>query len=505
VLALLVATSIGVLLVANTAYAANFVVNRTGDAPDANINNAACDSNVSQRGNQCTLRAAIQEANDTAGADQIRFNIVSAASVKTISPTSALPTVTEQVTINGYTQPGASPNTLATGNDAVLKVQLNGTNAGTGPNANGLVIEASNSTVRGLVINRFDSRGIVVEGFNTTGNRVQGTFIGTNAGGTSALGNEDGVDIQQADDTTVGGTASGSRNVISSNRDAGIQIVSDSGAGNEVLGNYIGTNKNGTSDLGNSGEGVHISDARNSTVGGTVSGARNVISGNNRQGVLIQTLFDNPTGNKIEGNFVGTSAAGTAALGNGLDGVQIAGAADNTVGGTASGAANRIAHNGEDGVSVSTTSKGNRALSNVIFSNTGLGIDLGANGVTNNDTDDPDTGANNLQNFPVITSAIRSNTTRFTTISGTLNSNPSRNDILIQCFVAAPDPLGHGEGQIPIAQATTSTNANGDGSFACVSPVPQAGQLVTATATVRRQFVGDTSEFSENVGVVPGP
>ena len=122
-----------------------------------------------------------------------------------------------------------------------------------------------------MVINRFDSRGIVVEGFNTTGNRVQG--------------------------------------------------------------NFIGTNKNGTPDLGNSGEGVHISDARNSTVGGTVSGARNVIYGNNRQGVLIQTLFDNPTGNKIEGNFVGTSAAGTAALGNGLDGVQIAGAADNTVGG----------------------------------------------------------------------------------------------------------------------------------------------------------------------------
>jgi hypothetical protein len=184
------------------------------------------------------------------------------------------------------------------------------------------------------------------------------------------------------------------------------------------------------------------------------------------------------------------------------------GAFDNTIGGTVSGAANRIAHNGEDGVSVSTTSKGNRALSNVIFSNTGLGIDLGANGVTNNDTDDPDTGANNLQNFPVITSAIRTNTTRFTTISGTLNSNPSRNDILIQCFVAAPDPSGHGEGQIPIAQATTSTNANGDGSFACVSPVPQAGQLVTATntsGTASGTSIGDTSEFSQNFGVTLVP
>lgn len=92
-----------------------------------------------------------------------------------------------------------------------------------------------------------------------------------------------------------------------------------------------------------------------------------------------------------------------------------------------------------------------------------------------------------------------------TTISGTLNSNPSRNDFLIQCFVAVPDPSGHGEGQIPVDQTTASTNANGDGSFACVSPVPQPGQTVTATVTARRQFVGDTSEFSLNRTVIPVP
>jgi hypothetical protein len=510
---MLVAASIGVLVAANPAYAANFIVNRNGDAPDANINNAACDSNASQRGNQCTLRAAIQESNDTAGADQIRFNIVSAASVKTVSPTSALPTITEQVTINGYTQSGASPNTLATGNNAVLKVQLNGANAGTGPNANGLVIEASNSTVRGLVINRFDSRGIVVEGFNTTGNRVQGNFVGTNAAGTSALGNEDGVDIQQADNTTIGGTSSGARNVISGNRDAGIQIVSDSATGNEVLGNYIGTDENGTSDLGNSGEGVHISDARNSTVGGTTAGARNVISGNNLHGVQIQALFFNPTGNKIEGNFIGTNASGTTALGNGGDGVQVAGADDNTVGGTANGAGNRIAHNGAAGVRVIVNgafgdegATGNRVLSNSIFSNAGLGIDLGANGITANDNDDLDAGANNLQNFPVITSATRSNTTGLTTISGTFNSTPSRNNFFIQCFVALPDPSGHGEGLIPAGEDDdVATDDNGDGSFTCGSFVPQPGQTVTATATALRQFVGDTSEFSQIVGVTPVP
>jgi hypothetical protein len=491
--------------------ATTFTVNKTGDASDRRITDAVCDSSRN-RGNQCTLRAAIEEANDTDGADTIRFNIVSNASVKTISPASALPTIEEALTINGYSQSGASPNTRAVGNNAVIKIQLNGANAGTGPDANGLVIRANDSTIKGLVINRFDSRGIVVEGFNTTGNKVEGNFVGTNAAGTAALGNEDGVDIQQADDTTVGGTASGARNVISGNRDAGIQIVSDSAMGNEVLGNYIGTDKNGTADLGNSGEGVHISDARNSTVGGTEPGARNVISGNNLQGVLIQALFSNPTGNKVEGNFIGTNAAGTGALGNGLEGVEIAGADDNTVGGTVAGAGNRIANNGAAGVSVIVNgafgdegAAGNRVLSNSIFANTGLGIDLGATGTTANDDDDPDTGANNLQNFPVITSAIRSNTTQFTTITGTLNSDPSRS-FRIQCFVAVPDPSGFGEGLIPAGEDTTvTTNSGGDASFSCASPVPQPGQAVTTTATSQRQFVGDTSEYSRNVGVVPVP
>jgi hypothetical protein len=493
-----------------------FTVNKIGDAGDRTIN-GVCDSSR-LRGIQCTLRAAIDESNGTSGTDTIRFNIGGTNSVKTIFPASPLPDITEALTINGYTQSGASPNTRAVGNDAVIKIQLNGTNAGTGPDANGLVIRANDSTIRGLAINRFDSRGIVVEGFNTTGNEVLGNFIGTNAAGTSAPGNGDGVDIQQADDTTIGGTANGARNIISGNRDAGIQIVSDSATGNEVLGNYIGTDKNGTSDLGNSGEGVHISDARESTIGGTASGARNVISGNNLQGVLIQSLFDNPTGNKVEGNFIGTSASGTVALGNGLDGVQVAGADDNTVGGTADGAENRIANNGAAGVSVIVNgafgvegAAGNRVLGNSIFANTGLGIDLGANATTANDTDDPDTGANNLQNFPKDLVAFRSNRTTLTTITGTLDSIPSTptnpQSFTIECFVAGPgpfaalDPSGHGEGQLPAGEDTTvTTDTNGNYSFSCVSPVPQAGQAVTATAT--NTATGDTSEFSQNVGVV---
>ncbi len=128
VLALLVVASIGVLLLAvNPAHAATFTVNRTGDEsePGANRGDGVCDALRSTAGNQCSLRAAIQEANannnDATVVDLIGFNIGGAANVKTISPGSALPTITEALTINGYTQSGASANTLAEGNDAVLK------------------------------------------------------------------------------------------------------------------------------------------------------------------------------------------------------------------------------------------------------------------------------------------------------------------------------------------------------------------------------------------------
>lgn len=90
-----------VLLAPRPAYAATFTVNQTGDASDRNTNNSVCDVS-SKRGNQCTLRAAIQEANDTPGGDTINFNIGGTASVKTISPTRALPIIREGVHIDGY-------------------------------------------------------------------------------------------------------------------------------------------------------------------------------------------------------------------------------------------------------------------------------------------------------------------------------------------------------------------------------------------------------------------
>ena len=345
--------------------ATTFTVNSTGNAKDININNSVCDSS-SNTGIQCTLRAAIQESNDTSGADTIDFNIGGTTSVKTIKPASPLPAIKETVTIDGYSQSGSSENTLAEGNDAVLKIQLNGIDAGS---ANGLVIQAPDSTVKGLVINRFAGNGILLSGSGATGNKVEGNFIGTNAGGSAALGNgDDGVDVFGADNNTIGGTATAARNLISGNGGDGVQVVGGLGTtGNEVLGNYIGTDKNGTSALGNSEEGVLMFGVSDNTVGGTTAVARNVISGNLEDGIQISgnASIGVATGNEVLGNFIGTKANGTEALGNVQDGVDIFDARVNAVGGTTDGARNIISGNQDDGVEIS----GNLATDNEVLGN----------------------------------------------------------------------------------------------------------------------------------------
>jgi hypothetical protein len=358
--------------------------------------------------------------------------------------------------------------------------------------------------------------GVGISGNLATDNQVQGNLVGTDENGTADLGNgNDGVEISSgADDNTVGGTVTGARNVISGNGDDGVEIIGGLLAtGNEVQGNLIGTNITGNAALGNSGDGVDINQAEANTIGGTVTAARNVISANVGDGVVI--FGTDAADNKVQGNFIGTDVSGNAPLGN-SDGVVISSGNGSTIGSAIGGTAggNLIAHNRQDGVIVfGGAAVGNRVLSNSIFSNGEIGIDLVSDEVTANDTDDPDSPSSNnhRQNFPVITSATRSNTTNLTTISGTLNSNPNQT-FIVQCFVALPDPSGHGEGQILTGTDTTvATNAGGDASFTCpATPIPQPGQAVTATATntsgtASGTSIGDTSEFSRNVGVVAVP
>ncbi|MEG4630803.1 SdrD B-like domain-containing protein [Microcoleus sp. AR_TQ3_B6] len=618
-----------------------------------------------------SLRDAINQANTVAGADIINFAIPGAG-VQTITPQTSLPVITQAVTIDGTSQ----------GIAATPLIQLDGTNAGATSTA--IFITGSGSTIRGLAINRFRGSGIFIAGNAATGNAVLGNYIGTDVNGTADLGNGgNGVVVDNAAGNRIGGTAAGDRNIISGNDAFGVLInaagstgntvlgniigtnaagtaalpnaltgvqisggsnnivggttvadrnlISGNGSagvfidgatatGNTVVGNFIGTDINGTADLGNVGNGAAILNAPNNTIGGNTAGARNIISGNNAFGVLIQNIpatSNAATGNKVLGNYIGTDVNGTADLGNTLTGVLVQDAAGNTIGGTAAGDRNIISGNdgfgvqilnanatlnsvlgnyigtnaagtaalpntigvvvdkapsntiggsvagagniisgnsnpsaglgvqitgasatgntlrgnfigvaangtsplGNSSIGVQITAAasnnaiggtaagegniianngnigvavasgtGNRIQNNSIFANLGLGIDLGENGPTANDMGDADIGANNLQNTPVLTIATASGGS--VTVAGTYNSIASTT-FTLQIF--ANNPPGT-QGQTLIASIPVTTDAAGNATFNQTFPAAvTAGQLITATAT---DPAGNTSEFS---------
>jgi FG-GAP-like repeat/Calx-beta domain/Carboxypeptidase regulatory-like domain/FG-GAP repeat len=197
-------------------------------------------------------------------------------------------------------------------------------------------------------------------------------------------------------------------------------------------------------------------------------------------------------GNTIAGCYIGTNAAGTAAASNGGAGIQALGSANNQIGGSSAGDGNIIAFNGSHGVGVNSGGTGNRILSNSIHDNGTLGIDLNEDGVTGNDAGDTDTGANTLQNSPVLTTASSFGVN--TIVQGTLNSTANM-QFTIE-FFANPgcDPSGNGEGQVFLSSIQVTTDASGNVSFNPTLPsTTTAGQTVTATAT---DPSGNTSEFS---------
>jgi hypothetical protein len=320
-----------------------------------------------------TLRQAIVDANTAntgtaANPDLIQFNVPitdpgyqSGPGVFFIKPLSGLPTITDTVDLNGYTQPEASPNTLVIGDNAVLKIVLDGSLAGA---VEGLVIEGGNSKVRGLAVDNFAyGSGIVLSG---SGNHlVVGNFIGTDVTGASAAANNNGI-YTTGPSNTIGGTAPADRNIISGNSsglpdsadgrnkpsDCGIDLHS---SGNLIQGNYIGTDKSGMAALANGGFNigggvVDGSTSANQTIGGTAPGAGNLISGNTGTGIFL----GNDSFCLVIGNLIGTNATGTAALGNGgpfLGGIELWGNY-NTIGGTTPGARNIISGNDIYGISI---------------------------------------------------------------------------------------------------------------------------------------------------------
>jgi trimeric autotransporter adhesin len=317
-------------------------VNLTSDEPDANTADNVCDADLVTNGAQCTLRAAIEQANAYAGmdADLIRFGIPGNG-VHRIAPSAYLPNITGPTVIDGYTQPGASVNELrlGRGDNAEIRIELNGRKLDQ-LNGNGLRFGtgSSGSAVKGLCINRF-ATGLVLESPTT----VAGNFIGTDATGTRDRGNTfDGIFASLLGVRTIGGPDPAARNVISANGRAG--IVSNAQA--TVQGNYIGTASDGVSPLGN------------------------------------RTNPDADAAVVISSNSINSVVGG---LGN---------------------AANVIAFNGGKGIALINSNTVAQLRHNRIFGNDRLAIDLGDDGRSPNDPDDADAGPNRLLNFPVLKGAV---------------------------------------------------------------------------------------------------
>ncbi len=505
-----------------------FLVNVSDDVDDG-----TCDAI------HCSFREAILAANAVAGTDTIAFNLPAGDTV--IVPLTDLPAVTDPVTVDGETQPGA---------DCVAWrpiVEIDGSSAG----PVGLVLQVP-ATVRGLVLHGFPSSalgvfggssqiecnfigtdvsgtiavgngavGINVQGDGNViggtapgagnlisgnpssgiriepgnGNRIEGNRIGTDLTGTVALANRHGITIQRnASDNLVGGTNAAARNLISGNQGLGVNF-NIGASGNRVEGNYIGTDLSGSFGIPNI-EGVLIQGGSNSTlIGGSAPGAGNLISGN---GTGVRIRDPSSDNNRVEGNLIGTDASGNDPLGNGL-GIFIQ-ASSNVVGGLDPAGANLVAFNFL-GVAVGTGA-GNSLLGNAIHSNESLGIDLAPGGPTANDAGDTDAGANGLQNFPELTSATLDSGE--VTVTATLDST-AVTDFRIEIFantVCNGDTAGQssdsepfGEAELFLGALTVTTGATGNADIATNLALPfGAGLVITTTATNLAN--GETSEIS---------
>jgi CSLREA domain-containing protein len=555
-------------------------VNSTADTGDKNPGDGKCNTGTTLAGgvDECTLRAAIEEANAQSKASTITFDLPGSG-IETIAPAAALPAVTTPVTIDATTQPGYSS---ASGKPLI---ELNGSPAGL---SIGLQVSAPDTTIAGLAIYGFKSYGIrvsapravirsdfigtdasgtmaprqggfgvlvlgpgatirgnLISGYtnqvsdnidvtdaggisiDTTGTVVQGNLIGTNVDGTAALGNWRGILVDvHASATTIGGTTPAARNTIASGKNTqglganagGIVIL---GSHNVVEGNYIGTDRGAVTKLGM--DMVQV-EGTNNTIGGLTPGAGNVIAG---QVELRSNGTAHSRVNRVLGNLIGTQKDGQHRLldggfGTTGGGVALVGANDNLI------SSNTVAFSRNFGVAVEQ-SEDNKIFTNKIFENVGtgvdvtgdgssgdsirknsihdngrLGIDLGGDGVTKNDQGDSDKGPNSLQNYP---DKLRvTQTAGGIQVTGFLSeptSQAGRTYTIDLYSNPTCDPSGFGEGERFLGTLEEKAQAAGTVAIRATlkATVPSGQPFVTATATDPN---GNTSEFSSCEKVATG-
>jgi hypothetical protein len=445
-----------------------------------------------------SLRQAILDANGNPGADTIAFAIPGAG-VHTIVLTTWLPNATDPVTVDGYTQPGSSPNTLplSQGTNAVLNVEINGAAVTLAPCWS---YQADGGLIRGVVINRCPDGAVYVTGSVD----VTGSFLGTSPAGTpingstqefgvmalGTLGSEAPITVN------VGGSDPADRNLISGN---GAGVYMQYNIAGAVKGNLIGTDKTVSYTITN-GNGIVCTSPNGVQIGGTGANEGNVIGGSLAEGFTGRFSV-------FQGNFVGTNPTETANLGNLGTGVSI----DSNVvvpptgvlGGMGPGEGNVIAHNGGGGIFgdpggfLMTSSLGQvSARGNRFYDNRPVAIALGFDPPHAADPGDGDTGPNGSQNAPVVTGIDYGPPT---VAHFLLNSTPSTTfDVDIYAdtsCVSFPVVSPQGEDLVGSVQATTDGSGVVTIDFQLPSPLAP-GQGVSAIAT---DPGGNTSEFAQTI------
>ena len=461
----------------------NFTVNSIGDESDTDPGDGNCDV-----GNgDCTLRAAIEEANAYPGYNIIWFDIPGEGP-HYIQPQTELPAVEDPVDINGRSEPDWAGNP---------SVAVQGMNAG---ETNGIVFRpsAAYSRMIGMNVSGFSGAGVLVEG---NGHAIIWSYIGTDITGSTSQANGIGIDV-------MGSYNQFNVNTVSGNSATGINLIAIPDEGfechhNGFQGNKIGTDAAGGYVVPNDGDGMYIGEETHHNV----IGNGNVIAGNTTRGIWLSGTWENV----IQGNLIGTDASGTVALGNGSDqhgivigsgshhnviggqfetegnvisghdgfgvalwnegtqfnqilgnkiGVDVTGEAalgnawcgifvtDNVnhveIGGLEPGLGNLIANNGDNGIELRGWNVS--ILSNSIYNNEPMGIVLGFGDPIPNDPADSDGGFNNIQNYPEIDFGTVEEDGDLM-IRYKVDSSPtySTYPLTTQFFLAEPEPTPQGK------------------------------------------------------------
>lgn len=445
-----------------------------------------------------SFHQAILDANANPGLDTIAFDIPGPGP-HVIQPTTDLPFILESVVIDGYTQPGAVPNSNgpAQGLNTVLKVEIDGSQLAS---SKGLLFNATvGSVLRGLAVygfpftgNQFD-QGIRLEGGGD--NIIEGCFIGTDSNGTTPRGNNHGIILRGSSGNLIGGNTAAARNLISGNDTQGIWIHGAS-TDNVIIGNLIGTDILGTLKVGNGQNGASIMYGPN-RVGGSTSEERNVISGNAAYGILVWS------GDEILiiGNYLGVDVTGTEPLGNSAAGIRLRASASApaycTVGGLTPGERNILSANG---AGIVVGGHHNAVLGNFIGTDvTGtLGLGNTANGVfvagAHNMIGGPTSGAGNL----ISGNGAAGIGIRFSSASdNVVQGNQIGTD------VTGTLPLGNGAGGVSMAQCSNNLiggSEPGAGNVIAANQIAGVGMSGTTDTTIQGNFIGTDKTATLNLG-----